>query len=56
MYGYPQWIQTVNYKIWTYAIHQKKDKLRERQTDTNVKQNIVVDAVLNYMFVQHQEL
>lgn len=33
----------------------KKDKLRERQTDTNVKQNIVVDAVLNYMFVQHQE-
>lgn len=33
----------------------KKDILRERQTDTNVKQNIVVDAVLNYMFVQHQE-
>lgn len=33
----------------------KKDKLREKQTDTNVKQNIVVDAVLNYMFVQHQE-
>lgn len=33
----------------------KKDKLREKQTDTNVKQNIVVDAVSNYMFVQHQE-